>query len=147
MLIFLPRNIINTGMRIKFINTYSVNLHKSHYIKYAMKFTLHIVFYVMRIIQDVQDVYWLQLIKTCACVRMYVRVCKCRITTRFKSAIINLIEHTYPSEFYNFLAFENFPNFMEPKGSLTHLQQPAIKSCSFVYGTSPAPDMEKAINC
>ena len=25
-------------MRIKFINTYGVNLHKSHYIKYYMKY-------------------------------------------------------------------------------------------------------------
>ena len=93
------------------------------------------------------DVYWLQLIKKCACVSMYVLVCKCRITTRFQSAIINLIEYTYLSKFYSFLAFENFPNFMEPKGSLTYLQQPATKSRSFAYGSSRAPDMKKAINC
>ena len=60
--------------------------------------------------------------RVCACVRMRVRACKCRTITRFQSAIINLIEYTYLSEFYSFLALEKFPNFVGPKGSLKHLQ-------------------------
>jgi len=58
----------------------------------------------------------------CVCVRMRVHVCKGRIIARFQRAIINLIDYNYISEFYTFLAFEKFPNLMEHRGSLKHLQ-------------------------
>jgi hypothetical protein len=38
MLAFLPGNILNTKIRIKFTNTCGVNLNKLYYIKYYMKF-------------------------------------------------------------------------------------------------------------